>query len=113
MRLNDVPFLPGDDPSGRTVASSVDNHDANNLGSFVTVTLRGKKPGQLDFEYRLSVSKTGNDIPVSWADPTTPERRWTSGTWTTLCRVMRDWVAPPTSQAGRRCESRHGFHATH
>ena len=65
MRLNDVHFLPGDDPSGWTVTSSLNNNDSNNLGSFVTVTLRGKKPGQLDFEYQISVSKTGNDILVS------------------------------------------------
>jgi len=65
MRLNDVHFLPGDDPSGWTVASSVNNNDSNNLGSFATVTLRGKKPGQLDFEYQIYVSKTGNDILVS------------------------------------------------
>jgi hypothetical protein len=65
MRLNNLYFLPGDDPSGWTVTSSVNNNDSNNLGSFATVTLRGKKPGQLDFEYRVSVSKTENDILVS------------------------------------------------
>ena len=65
MRLNDVYFLPGDDPSGWKVTSSVNNNDSNNLGSFVTVTLRGKKPGHLDFEYQISASKTGNDILVS------------------------------------------------
>ena len=65
MRLNNVHFLPGDDPSGWTVTPSVNNNDSNNLGSFSTVTLRGRKPGQLDFEYQISVSKTGNDILVS------------------------------------------------
>ena len=65
MSMNDVYFLPGDDPAGWKVASSVDNSDSNSLGTFVTVTLRGKKPGQLDFEYRISVSKTENDILVS------------------------------------------------
>jgi hypothetical protein len=65
MRLNDVYFLPGDDPSGWTVVVSINNDDSNNLGSFVTVTLQGTKPGQLDFDYRISVSKTGNDILVS------------------------------------------------
>ncbi|HZL77587.1 MAG TPA: hypothetical protein VFC17_01955 [Candidatus Limnocylindrales bacterium] len=65
MQLNDVHFLPGDDASGWTVTSSVNNDDSNNLGSFVTVTLRGKKPGQLDFDYQISASKTGNDILVS------------------------------------------------
>ena len=65
MRLNDVYFLPGDDPSGWKVASSVNQDDSNNLGSFVTVTLRGTKPGQLDFEYHISAGKTGNDILVS------------------------------------------------
>ena len=65
MRLNDVHFLPGDDPSGWTVVSTVNRNDTNSLGSFVTVTLRGTKPGQLDFEYQISVSKTNNDILVS------------------------------------------------
>ena len=65
MRMNDVYFLPGDDPAGWKVASSVNNSDSSSLGTFVTVTLRGKKPGQLDFEYQISVSKTGNDILVS------------------------------------------------
>ena len=65
MRLNDVYFLPGDDPAGWKVTSSVNNADSNNLGSFVTVTLHGTKPGQLDFDYQISASKTGNDILVS------------------------------------------------
>jgi hypothetical protein len=65
MRMNDVYFLPGDDPSGWKVTSSVNNADSNTFGSFVTVTLRGKKPGQLDFEYQISAGKTGNDILVS------------------------------------------------
>ena len=65
MQLSDVFFLPGDDASGWTVASSVNNNDSNNLGSFVTVTLRGTKPGQLDFDWQISASKTGNDILVS------------------------------------------------
>jgi hypothetical protein len=65
MQLNDIHFIPGNDPSGWTVASSINNDDANNLGSFVTVTLRGTKPGQLDFDYQISASKNGNDILVS------------------------------------------------
>ena len=65
MQIDDVYFLPGDDASGWTVTSAVDRNDTNNLGSFVTVTLRGKKAGRLDFEYRLSVSKTNNDILIS------------------------------------------------
>jgi hypothetical protein len=65
MELNDVHFLPGDDPSGWTVASSVNEDDSNGLGSFVTATLHGTKPGQLDFDYRISVSKAGDDILVS------------------------------------------------
>src|ERR1017187_8894937 len=64
MRLNNVYFLPGDDPSGWAVTPSVNNNDSNNLGSFSTVTLRGRKPGQLDFEYQISVGKTGNEIFV-------------------------------------------------
>ena len=65
MRLNDVHFLPGDDPSGWTVTSSVNNNDSSNFGSFVTVTLRGKKPGQLDIDYQVSAAKNNNDILVS------------------------------------------------
>ena len=38
MRLNHVHFLPGDDPSGWTVVSSVNQDDSNKSGSFVTVT---------------------------------------------------------------------------
>src|ERR1035441_6853674 len=65
MRINDVHFLPAGDASGWTVTSAVNQNDANNLGSFVTVTLRGKKAGQLDFEYQISASKTNNDILAS------------------------------------------------
>jgi hypothetical protein len=65
MQLNEVYFIPGDNASGWTVASSVNNHDTNQFGSFVTVTLHGTKPGQLDFDYQISASKTGNDILVS------------------------------------------------
>jgi hypothetical protein len=65
MRLNDVYFLPGDDPSHWKVTSSVNHADSNNFGSFVTVTLHGTRTGQLDFDYQISVSKTGNDILVS------------------------------------------------
>src|SRR5271165_6000570 len=65
MQLNDVHFLPGDDTSGWTVAGSVNQDDANRFGSFVTVTLHGTKPGQLDFDYQISASKTGHDILVS------------------------------------------------
>ena len=33
MRLNDVHFLPGADPTGWRVTSSVNNEDSNSLGS--------------------------------------------------------------------------------
>jgi len=65
MQLNNVHFLPNDDPSGWTVTSSVNHNDSGSLGSFVTVTLRGNRPGQLDFEYQVSASKTGTDLVVS------------------------------------------------
>lgn len=65
MRLHDVYFLPGDDPSGWKVTGAVNNADSNNFGSFATVTLHGTKAGQLDFDYRISASRTGNDILVS------------------------------------------------
>lgn len=65
MQINDVYFLPGDDPSGWKITSTVNNNDNNILGSFVTVTLLGTKQGQLDFDYKISASKTNNDIIVS------------------------------------------------
>ena len=65
MQLNDAYFLPGNDPSGWHVESSIEHNDSSQLGSFVTVTLRGTKPGFPDFEYRISASKTGNDVLVS------------------------------------------------
>ena len=65
MAINDAYFLPNDDPSGWKVTSSVNNSDTTSLGAFVTVTLHGTKPGQLDFDYEISASKTGNDILVS------------------------------------------------
>ena len=60
MRLNDVYFLPGDDPSGWKVTSSVNHADSNPFGSFDTVTLHGTKSGHLDFDYQISASKTSN-----------------------------------------------------
>ena len=65
MQINNVYFLPGDDPAGWTVTSAVNNNDASKFGAFSTVTLRGKKAGQLDFEYQISASKTGSDILIS------------------------------------------------
>lgn len=65
MQLNDVHFLPGDDASGWEITSSVNNGDVSNLGSFVTVALRGTKPGRLDFDYQVSVSRSNTDILVS------------------------------------------------
>jgi len=65
MQINDVHFLPGDDGSAWTVTSDVNRNDTNQFGSFVTVTLHGTKPGQLDFDYQVAASKTGNDILVS------------------------------------------------
>jgi len=65
MQINDAFFLPGDDPSGWTITSFVNDDDNNNLGSFTTVTLHGTKPGQLDFDYLISLSKNENDILIS------------------------------------------------
>jgi len=61
VRLNNVSCLGGDDAAGWSITHEV-NDDSNPLGTFVTVTLRGTKPGELDFDYRLSVSKTSGDI---------------------------------------------------
>ena len=49
----------------RTVTSSVNRNDSDSLGSFESVTLHGTKHGQLDFECRISASKSVNDILVS------------------------------------------------
>ncbi len=65
MQVNNVYFLPNDDYSGWVVTGSVNNDDNTNLGAFTTITLHGTKPGQLDFDYTVSVSKTTTDILVS------------------------------------------------
>ena len=65
MQIHDVYFLPGDDYSGWTVVHSVNESDSNKFGSFATVKLHGTKPGHLDFDYEISVRKTGHDILVS------------------------------------------------
>lgn len=65
MQINDVYFLPGDDPIGWKVTSSVNKNDNNIYGAFVTVTLHGTKQGQLDFDYQISVNKTNSDIIIS------------------------------------------------
>jgi hypothetical protein len=64
MQMNDIHFLPGDDPAGWSLTSSVNNDDSNQFGVFVTVRLQGTKAGQLDFDYQVSASKTGNDVLV-------------------------------------------------
>ena len=65
MSIDDVYFLPNDDPAGWRVSNAVNKADDNELGSFVTVTLHGTKTGELDFDYQISVSKTGNDILIA------------------------------------------------
>lgn len=65
MQLNDVHFLPHGDATGWKMSGAVNKTDDNKFGPFVTVTLHGTKPGELDLDYRISVSKTGNDILVS------------------------------------------------
>jgi hypothetical protein len=65
IRLNNVYFLEGDNPEGWTITTAVNRNDTNPLGYFESVVLHGTKKGQLDFDYRISVSKTGNDIIVS------------------------------------------------
>ena len=65
MLMNDIHFLPNDDFQGWKVVSSTNKDDSSNFGLFITVTLHGTKPGQLDFDYQISVSKTENDILVS------------------------------------------------
>ena len=65
VSINNAYFLPGNDPSGWKVISSINSDDKNDLGNFVTVTLKGTKSGELDFNYQISVSKSGNDIIIS------------------------------------------------
>ncbi len=65
MRINNAYFLPNDDPSGWKVTGAVNKKDSSGLGSFISVALHGTKPGQLDFDYQISISKTNNDILVS------------------------------------------------
>lgn len=93
MQLNDVHFLPGDDASGWTITSAVNNNDASLYGSFVTVTLRGTKPGNWISSIRSPPAKPTATFWSAWAAQTTRARRWTSGTWITLCRMMRGWAA--------------------
>ncbi|HMD59919.1 MAG TPA: hypothetical protein VKG78_00720 [Opitutaceae bacterium] len=75
MQLNEVNFPPGDDPSGWTVNSWVDNDDLKALGSFATVDLRGTRAGQLGAwsvlavfnftgkPYQTFTAPTGSDVP--------------------------------------------------
>jgi hypothetical protein len=65
MQLDEVSFLSQEDTPGWKVTSSVNQNDDTPFGSFVTVRLQGIKPGRLDFDYQLSVSKAGVDILVS------------------------------------------------
>jgi len=95
MQLNDVHFLPGDDASGWTVTPSVNNNDTSSLGSFVTVTLRGKKADNWISSTRSPPARTTTTFWSAWAVRTIPASLPTSGTWTTLCRAMRGWEAPP------------------
>lgn len=65
MQMNNIYFLPGDDPLGWRVTGSVNNNCNTKLGSFITVTLKGTRQGQLDFDYHISVNKDNNDVIVS------------------------------------------------
>ena len=65
LSLKDVYFLPGDNPAGWTVKAASNENDYNPLGRFETVTLHGTKPGELDFDYQISVNKFTSDIIVS------------------------------------------------
>lgn len=64
VKLNNVYFLGGDNPSGWLVTSKVNRSDRNELGDFSTVTLHGVRRDQLTFDYHISVSKDGDDIVV-------------------------------------------------
>jgi len=62
IQRNNVYFLPNDDPSGWRVVGTVNHNDSADLGSFVTVTLHGTRPGFLDLEYKISIGTTGNNL---------------------------------------------------
>lgn len=64
MSLKSVHFLSSDNPAGWNVSASPSRDENSGLGSFTAVTLHGTKAGQLDFDYHIWVSKTGNDIIV-------------------------------------------------
>ena len=65
IRLQDIYFLPNNDPTGWNVHSSVMESDQTKYGAFSTILLRGTRPGALDFEYRIMVSRSGDDVLVS------------------------------------------------
>jgi len=64
VKLNNVYFLGDDNPAGWSVTATVYRNDVNPLGVYETVTLHGVRNGVLDFDYQVSVSKTGHDIVV-------------------------------------------------
>ena len=68
MRLNHVRFIPGDDPSGWTAVSSVNKDDPNKSGSFVTVTLRRKKAGQVTMPTGKRFA--GEKLPINFNSDT-------------------------------------------
>lgn len=63
VSLGEVHFLT--DTAGWTITRQVKENDLPGFGGFTTVTLHGVKPGEMDFDYHISVSKTGSDIIVS------------------------------------------------
>jgi hypothetical protein len=65
IRFQDIYFLPGNDPAGWNVESSIVETDKTKYGVFSTIVLRGTKAHALDFEYRIMVDKSGDDILVS------------------------------------------------
>jgi hypothetical protein len=65
VKLKDIHFLDGDNPSGWKITATLNRKDEGVLGNFETVILHGTKKGQLDFDYHISAGKTGNDIIVS------------------------------------------------
>ena len=97
MQLNEVHFLPGDDASGWTVTSSVNQQRHEPIwvvrhGDACT----GRNPDNSILFIKSPPARPETTSWSAWAALTTPVRRLISATWIILCRAMRGWAAPPT-----------------
>ena len=75
MRLNDVYFLPGDDPSGWTVTGSVNNDDTNKLRIVRhRDAARERSPDNSISSTRSPPARPATTFSSAWAARTTPAR---------------------------------------